>query len=78
MPLRASLGTGLIPVRYPSFILLMEPVRVVGEGPTGPHAVPRVWLRLAEDRQERSRDAVCNRGLRHATLVTPWQEMLTA
>lgn len=78
VPFRASLGTGLIPVRYPSFILLVEPVRVVARVPTGPHAVPRMWLRLAEGRKERSQDAVCNRGLRHATLVIPWQEMLIA
>lgn len=62
MPLRASLGTGLIPVWYRSFILLMEPVRVVARVPTGPHAVPRMRLRLAEGRQERSRDAACNPG----------------
>lgn len=84
--LRASLGTGLIPCPQgcrseegSSALPLsssQSPYGVVARVPVGPCAVPRMRLLLAEDRQERSQDAVCSRGLRRATLLIPWQEIL--
>lgn len=63
-------------LRFPSFILLAEPVWVVARVPAGPHSGTR--LRLAEGGRERSRDAVCSWGLRRATPLITWREMLIA